>query len=216
MIPRKQTALWGFLCSVLLVTAGCGDSAPTASQTEKLNTAPPLESEESQPADDDAATAPVDTSDGENKTTAAANVDLQGMTFAAPADWSRNANPVFVEAEFALPGEDEDARLTIMKAGGDKQANIDRWVSQFQMAEGDKPSTSEIDVNGQTATVVDIRGTYMDQRPGKGPQENYRMLAYIIPFSATDNYFVKATGPKETVAKHEEAIAEFVKSGKHK
>ncbi len=42
------------------------------------------------------------------------------------------------------------------------------------------------------------------------------MLGFIIPFSASDSYFVKATGPQETLAEQEAVILKFVKSGKLK
>ena len=83
------------------------------------------------------------------------------------------------------------------------------------MSQGEEPKVEEIDVDGQKATLVDIRGTYRGQRGG-GPQPNYRMLGFIIPFTASNNYFVKVIGPKSTVGEHEEAILNFVKSGKRK
>ena len=223
MLLRARFLPVATLCVAALICVGCGEPAQTGSATEKLNTAPPLEPETPQaaagetaePAEEEAATPKTDAADS-NETTSTANVDLKGMTFAAPADWNREANPFFVEAKFILPGEDGDAELTIMPAGGGKQANIDRWIGQFKMADGDEPAMSEIDVDSKTATMVDIRGTFNSGRPGKGPAENYRMLAFIIPFSASDDYFVKATGPQGTIAAHEDAIVKFAKTGKLK
>jgi len=223
MSLRTRFLPFATLCAAALICVGCGEPTSTGSTTENLNTAPPLETEAPPAAADETAepdknepTAPkTDAADG-NETTAAANVDLKGMTFAAPAAWDRNENPNFVEAEFYLPGDDGNARMTIMPAGGDKQSNIDRWIGQFKIAEGDEPAVTEIDVDGKTATMVDIRGTFSGQRPGQGSAENQRMLGFIIPFSATNNYFVKATGPQGTIAVHEDAIVEFVKSGKGK
>ena len=139
-----------------------------------------------------------------NKTT----VDVNGMTFTAPEGW-QSADHGFVEARFALPGDDGAAKLTIMAAGGSKQANIDRWIGQFQVEPGEEPKVTEIGVDGESAALVDIRGTFSGQ-------PNTRMLGFIIPFTAANNYFVKVTGPKSTVGKHEEAILQFVKSGKKK
>ncbi len=223
MLLRARFLPVATLCVAALICVGCGEPAQTGSATEKLNTAPPLEpetptavtDETAEPAKEEDTTPKTDAADG-NEATATANVDLRGMTFTSPTTWDRTESPGFVEAEFFLPGDDGNARMTIMPAGGDKQSNIDRWISQFKMADGDEPAVTEIDVDGKTATMVDIRGTFNSQRPGQGPAENQRMLGFIIPFSATDNYFVKATGPQGTLATHKDAIVEFVKSGKLK
>lgn len=221
MLLRARFLPVATLCVAALICVGCGEPAQTGSATEKLNTAPPLKpetppataGETAEPAKEEAAAPKTDAADGD-ETTATANVDLKGMTFAAPADWNRNANPSFsmIEAEFILPGEDGEAKLTIMPAGGGKQANIDRWIGQFSMAEGDEPAISEIEVDGKTATMVDIRGTFNRG----GPVENQRMLAFIIPFSASDDYFVKAVGPQGTIAAYKDAIVNFTKTGKLK
>jgi len=223
MTKRLFSVMFAVLFVSLVSCAGCTQSAPEGSATDRLNMAPPLapgestieipSAEKDAEEEESAAEQPA----GEEPAAAATeSVDLQGMTFAAPEGWNRNPNPTFVEAEFALPGEDGDARMTIMAAGGDKQSNIDRWIGQFQQAPGEEASVSEIDVDGEKATMVDIRGAFKDMRPGSPVQENQRMLGFIIPFTAQNNYFVKVTGPQSTVEKHADAVIEFVKSGKTK
>ncbi len=215
-MPAATRTLAVFALMLLLTSLiGCGESDPPGTKSEKLNTAPKVEPEVPQP---------VDRSDGsaENQTDTPTNtdetvtIDVPGMTFAAPASWKQKEKPFVNDAEFAIPGSGGDVRLTIMKAGGPKDANITRWVGQFQQAAGDEPSISEIDVDGKTTAMVDVRGTYRDIRPGQGSKENYRMIGFIIPFSASDSYFVKATGPQPSVAEHVEAIQQFVKTGKQK
>ena len=75
---------------------------------------------------------------GEQKTT----VELKAISLTAPRDWVRKpTSSDFVLAEFTLPrveGDDWDGRLTVSTAGGDIEANIQRWRSQF----GDEPANN--------------------------------------------------------------------------
>jgi hypothetical protein len=67
-------------------------------------------------------------------------VELDAITLTAPEGWGRKpTSSGFLLAEFTLPranDDDWDGRLTVSSAGGDIEANIDRWRGQF----GGKPS----------------------------------------------------------------------------
>lgn len=228
MFVRPWTILTVLLAGSMIATlAGCGGQS-SGTQSAADTTKPeaevptPVETTSEAPVESEAPTEEekevAETTDEPQAEQDSSNtlVETSGITFSAPADWELSPNPVFVEAELTLPGEEGPARMTIMPAGGDKDSNIQRWVGQFQREPGEEPSISEIEVDSGTATQVDIRGKFSDQLPGKTPIENARMLAFIIPFNATHNYFVKVTGPKSTIGQHEEAILEFVKTGKRK
>lgn len=140
-----------------------------------------------------------------------------------PKGWARKQpRSRIVEHEFAAPkaeGDDADARVTIMGAGGGVQANIDRWIDQFKQADGsssrDKAKIEKGNVAGQEVTTVDISGTYKDQPGPFAPavqRENYRMLGAIIATKENGQYFVKMYGPKKTMAAHEKAFFGFVES----
>jgi hypothetical protein len=114
-------------------------------------------------------------------------------------------------------GESAPGRLTIMQAGGSVEANIDRWMAQFQQPDG-KPSRDaakieEKEYDGLPVHLVDVAGTFVDRRGGPfNPNaqtvelENYRMLAAIIETKGGGNYFVKFTGPAETVEQNSAAF----------
>jgi hypothetical protein len=63
------------------------------------------------------------------------------------------------------------------------------------------------------ATWVDVQGQW------KGPpfrrsevRPDYRMLLVIIPFSERSGFYVKLTGPRETIEAREEEFRGFVQS----
>ena len=85
--------------------------------------------------------------------------------------------------------------------GGDVDANINRWVSQFENPS--KPERSTKAVDGMNITLVSISGTYL--APGgpsmqsQGKKDNYRLLGAIV--EAPDGLvFFKFTGPAKTIA----------------
>lgn len=141
-----------------------------------------------------------------------------------PNGWqSKKPRNRIVEFEFAIPaieGDDEDGRVTVMGAGGSIDANVSRWISQF--VQPDRTATSkrtrreEIEVAGQQVHLVDITGDFKDRPRGPlGPtimREKYRMLGAIIVTDKLGQYFVKAYGPRRTIAKNEEAFEKLVKS----
>ena len=84
--------------------------------------------------------------------------------------------------------------------GGDTQANITRWLGQFETPPVSK--TEEIDAGGKKVTLVTATGTYMDgpMMAAKTPKADYTLLGAIVP-GPDANIFIKLTGPKDAVAK---------------
>ena len=134
----------------------------------------------------------------------------------APAEWkSVEPKSRIVQYEFAAPADakaDNQARVTVMGAGGSIPDNINRWYGQFEQPDGsatkDKAKAEKIQVAGQTIHIVDIPGTFKDS--GGGPffqqrppvmRENYRMLGAIIETKDMGQHFFKVTGPAATVDK---------------
>ena len=139
----------------------------------------------------------------------------RGLKVTAPEEWVVVQPKVsMIQAEFALPkveGDENDGRLTVMAAGGSVKMNVDRWRSQFADLK-DKP-TEEIDVSGTKVTLVDLSGTFNEQR-GMGPvtqRPAYRMLAAILE-TPDGLLFVKGYGPENTMAKYAEDFRPFVES----
>lgn len=152
------------------------------------------------------------------------------LTFTAPEGWEKKDPRIrIIEAEFSIPaakGDEQPGRMTVMGAGGSVEANIDRWLGQFEQPGGkdskDVAKIEKLKVNGQNVHYVDISGTYRDM-PG-GPfaggkavlREDYRMLAAIVETDKAGNYFFKFYGPQATVAANEKAFRSLVDSLKVK
>lgn len=137
----------------------------------------------------------------------------------APKGWKREQpRSNIIEHEFALPGEkkeQEPGRVTIMAAGGSIEANVERWLGQFSNRKEEKVEPKEIEVAGQQVLLVDISGTFRDQRGPFAPaveRPDHRMLAAIVATKEHGNVFVKLTGPADTIEHQAKAFQEFVES----
>lgn len=129
------------------------------------------------------------------------------LAFDAPEAW-RSVRPKsgILEKELSITPPDgveaQPARLTLMAAGGGVQANLDRWVGQFQETEGEA-ATEKLTVDGMPATTIDVSGTYLESAGGpfgpKTPRPDYRMLGAIVETGGSGVYFFKLIGPAETV-----------------
>ena len=130
----------------------------------------------------------------------------------APPAWKPrpSTSPMRV-AEFVVPraaGDPEDAETIVYffgGSGGSVDANIERWVGQFQTESGGPvpAPTRKTSANGPlTMTAIDVSGTYVAQvRPGfdeRFNKPNFRMWAAVVE-TPKGPYFVKLTGPVRTV-----------------
>lgn len=147
------------------------------------------------------------------------------LEFKAPATWTKKMpKSRIIDVEYEAPaakGEDTAGRFTVMGAGGTIEANIDRWIGQFDQPDGgdtkSKAKIEKVKVSGQNVHIVDLSGTYKDSPgpfAGGKPvlRENYRMLAAIVQTERDGNYFLKFYGPKGTIAENEKAFRDVVDS----
>ncbi|QDT70566.1 hypothetical protein MalM25_35150 [Planctomycetes bacterium MalM25] len=154
-------------------------------------------------------------------------IDLAGgaLAFDAPEAWdSVTPGSRILEHELSVDapeGSDAaDARLTIMAAGGSVEANLSRWVGQFQTIDRsqdrDAPMKQEIEAGGMKGTLLDVSGTYLESAGGpfgpKTPREGYRLVGAIVQTKGSGNYFFKLIGPKATVDPAAETFREMVES----
>src|SRR5688500_10189400 len=113
------------------------------------------------------------------------------LTFTAPAGWkARAAASSMRVAEFVVPKvakDPEDGEVIVYffgGSGGSVEANIQRWLGQFQQPSGAKAADgarSTFTVGPLKVTLVDVRGTYVAElRPGateRHNKPNFRMRA---------------------------------------
>ncbi|HSP79071.1 MAG TPA: hypothetical protein VLQ93_11105, partial [Myxococcaceae bacterium] len=104
-----------------------------------------------------------------------------GVSWTAPSGWeAQGSRPMRVATYRIAPvkGDSEPAELAIFYfgpgQGGAVEANIQRWVSQFQKPEGaplpEKEARREKKtLGGVPVTTVDAKGTYTGGGPMMGP-----------------------------------------------
>jgi hypothetical protein len=126
------------------------------------------------------------------------------IAWTPPPGWQAvpNASPMRI-ATYRIPrapGDKEDGELTVTRAGGTTEANLQRWVGQF-----DGSSTQarvERTVQGLPVTVLLVRGTYlgggMMQSAPSSPQPSWGLLGSIVETPGSP-YFFKMLGPVATV-----------------
>jgi len=170
---------------------------------------------------------------GDNKeisqaTAASGQTDnVGGVRWNIPSGWSVGPERQMRHRTYiikASAGDSEDAECAIFYftgAGGAKMDNLNRWIGQFEQADGRKSADvakmSELMVNNMATTTVDVSGIY---KVSAGPmmevkekKPNYRMLASIIE-GAQGLVFLKLVGPVNTIAASEQAYMAMLSSVK--
>lgn len=146
------------------------------------------------------------------------------VAWTAPDAWKRvKPSSSMRAAQYRLPGAEGEGPATLAiyhfgsRGGGSVQANIDRWVGQFESPEGGSvegdAKRSKQTVDGLDVHIVDVSGTYS---PGAGmgagkARKNQRMLGAIAK-SQGGLVFFKLIGPEQTVSEHREEFDSFVDS----
>ncbi len=135
-----------------------------------------------------------------------------------PSDWKKmEPRSRIIQYEFRAPkdakDDDEAARITVMAAGGSVEANIDRWIGQFDDVAKEDAQVEKKEVANQVVHLVEIKGTYKESSGGgpfaPGPMKkfpNYRLLGAIVVTRDAGTIFVKMTGPADLVTKLEEGF----------
>lgn len=213
---------WGAGCNA---DPGSGKKVATtsdaAANAEELE-APPRQSEPS--ADDDDTSSNSAENDAPELPKASRDASsshdlaLEGISFVVPGDWKKVApQNRIIEAEFELPrvaGDDYDGRLTLMHSGGDPREVIAIRSAEFRREPGDEAKTENLKIGGYEASLLDIRGEWKGTQSQAlaAPRPNYRMLLLIIPFGERSGFYAKLTGPRPTIAEHEDAFKKFIHS----
>lgn len=115
----------------------------------------------------------------------------------------------------AAKGDSEGAECTVfINLGGGVQANITRWIGQFDKTDGAPNQKSET-INGLPVTTVDVSGTFKGGGQMMGQPSvsklGYRLLGAIVEGPEGDIFF-KLTGPAKTVAAAQAEFQAMLKS----
>jgi len=137
-----------------------------------------------------------------------------GLKWTVPARWTPQGERPMRLATYSVPaakGDAEGGECAVFyfgpNQGGGIEANIDRWVGQFENAGA--PARSTQTVHGIAVARVKVGGTFLapggPQMESQGKKPNYLLLGAIAsgPKGAV---FFKLTGPAKTI---EAAAADF-------
>jgi len=145
---------------------------------------------------------------------------VAGVQWSVPKRWTEGGQRQMRAATYTIPaaaGDPEPGECAVFyfgnSQGGSVDANIDRWVGQFEAAA--PPAKTDQEVNGMKVTLVQIAGAYLS--PGgpmmqsQGKKDNFRLLGAIVE-GPQGSVFFKLTGPAKTVAECEGEFNEMVGS----
>jgi hypothetical protein len=149
-----------------------------------------------------------------------------GLSWTAPAAWKTAGARPMRAASYTIPaasGDSEGGECVVYYfgpgQGGSVEANIDRWIQQFQ-APGGGPADKlakrgDKTVNGIPVATLDLTGTYLfkpfPMAPKGTPKPGYRMLAAIAQGKDAPVFF-KLTAPKKTADSAEAAFWKMIDS----
>jgi hypothetical protein len=148
-----------------------------------------------------------------------------GIRWTTPATWKSQEQRPMRLATYTVPpaqGDQEGGECGVYYfgsgQGGSVQANMDRWIGQFQQPDG---KTAKATVKNGTAggglklTTVDVSGAYTGmggpRAPQGPPKPGYRLLGAIVE-GPQGSIFFKFTGPAKTVAQNQSAFLKMLDS----
>ena len=147
--------------------------------------------------------------------------DAGGIQWKAPSQWKALPDRPMRAGTFTVPaaaGDSEPGEMAIFYfgqgQGGSVEANVQRWIGQFQNTTGPaKRSTQKI--NSFSVTTIELGGAYLfsptPMSPEKTLKPGYKMLGAIVE-APEGPVFFKFTAPVKTVAANESAFQTMLKS----
>ena len=149
-----------------------------------------------------------------------------GIHWAPPSNWKSEAQRPMRLATYTIPpatGDQGTAECGVYYfgpgQGGSVEANMDRWIGQFQQPGGksskDAAKRGQRTVHGLKVTTVDVSGAYTGMGgpmvQSGAPMPGYRLLGAIVE-GPQGSVFFKFTGPAKTVAQNQPAFEKMVAS----
>ena len=132
---------------------------------------------------------------------------VAGLKWGVPTRWIVQGQRPMRAATYGAPaveGDSEGAECAVFYFGNDQggtiDANIDRWVGQFEQASAPERGTK--DANGMKVTTVSIAGSYLapsgPMMMPTGKKDNYKLLGAIVE-GPQGSVFFKLTGPAKSI-----------------
>jgi len=143
-----------------------------------------------------------------------------GISWQVPAKWTAGPARQMRVATYAIPaladgsvGGECGVFYFGASEGGDVEANMTRWIGQFEPSDDPERTTRTIDQ--MKVHLIDVSGVYLSSGPMMGgpPQrkEGYRLLGAIVE-GPQGSVFFKTTGPADVIEASEADFNHLVES----
>jgi hypothetical protein len=153
----------------------------------------------------------------------AATFKVGDITFTRPDKWESVAvtSPMRA-AQLKVTDADEKAGADVVffqfgpNGAGGIQANVDRWLGQFEEPKDQINAKVENVTVGKTkVTYVQAEGTYKSGMPGgpTSPLPDYGLMGAMVGNEGDNIIFIKMTGPKGLVKSSVADFKKMVESG---
>ncbi len=143
-----------------------------------------------------------------------------GISWKMPESWKADPPRPMRAATYKVApakGDSEEAECGVFffgaGQGGSVQANVDRWVGQFEGAKA--PEQKKEKIAGFEVTTIELEGTYaqasmMAPNAPKTPHPGYKLVGVIVE-APQGPVFFKLTGPKKTVDAAKPDLTKMIK-----
>jgi hypothetical protein len=129
----------------------------------------------------------------------------QAIVWKVPASWKSVPNPSTMRIATyripAAPGAADEAEMSVVRAGGSTEANIERWVAQFTDASSEKRAQKV--VHGLKTSTVEVSGTFqagaMTTTDAVAVPRTAWMLEGAVVETDEGLYFFRLTGPSASI-----------------
>jgi hypothetical protein len=132
-----------------------------------------------------------------------AEAEGEDLAWQAPPRWQSVPNASSMRlATYRVPrapGDSEDGDVSVTRAGGSVDANVERWIGQFDEASQKTAKKVTKKMSGFAVTIVEVNGTFGGGMGGGGSKPGWGLLGAIVSTPGMP-YFFKITGPSKTVA----------------
>jgi hypothetical protein len=148
---------------------------------------------------------PIDAPHAHGTAMTASPEEGAAIAWSAPVIWRSVPNVSSMRlATYRTPrvrGESDEGELSVTRAGGTTEANVERWTGQFDGSSTE--AREERTVQGFKVTVVSIKGTFlggdMMQGTPSAPRPSWALLGAIVETPGSP-YFFKLLGPVGSVS----------------
>ncbi|HVZ93782.1 MAG TPA: hypothetical protein VG797_04665 [Phycisphaerales bacterium] len=207
----KRFSLFAMVCALVLISAGITALDAHAGEPVPENPVTHPPAKPSAPKSEDKKAAP---SAGEPTVAG-------GVVFAQPKDWVKETpRSAMRAAQFKIPDADTNKPSGTVaffaKIGGSVDDNVNRWVGQVT-EQAEPPKREEFMVGTLKVNTVSVTGTFTDgMAANPAPQKQTTLLGAVVSGGPEGPVFIKATGPKDLMAKQVEGWTAMLKGVKLK